>query len=360
MILRALAAVLCLLASVGVARAHEQREGGRLRGVGAAACDRQRPRSAAADAGCAEGQARSRRPAHRCGLLRRGGPRPRRRHCNSCAQRRAAEAPAHGPQSDQRTSVLRRPRQGGAGREAVAPRPAMHAFRRYRRVRSGARDQTGQRGRRHRARRCAAQVAAAARSARRVSARDVRSIHRTRDVAAKTSAAQALRRTVEQRCMSADGEAALGACQSILAKGRGERIRSPAPHRRAPAGGQSAGEGARYLHRRELAEARRQGSRAGDRRARRQHGPQRCARSGRARLFARHARASSRRNRIDAAGAGADAGIAGHRRPGRGRAKAAATGRAHARVAAGRRGRRRHARIPICNPQVARTERERP
>ncbi len=39
------------------------------------------------------------------------------------------------------------------------------------------------------------------------------------DVTAKTNAAQALRRTVEQRCMSADGEAALGACQSILAKG---------------------------------------------------------------------------------------------------------------------------------------------
>jgi tetratricopeptide (TPR) repeat protein len=39
------------------------------------------------------------------------------------------------------------------------------------------------------------------------------------DVAAKLTSAQALRRTVEQRCMSADGEAALGACQSVLAKG---------------------------------------------------------------------------------------------------------------------------------------------
>ena len=72
---------------------------------------------------------------------------------------------------------------------------------------------------------------------------------------------------------------------------RGERVRSPAPHRRASAGGQSAGEGARHVHRRELAEARRQGSRAGNRRARREHWPQRCARSCRARLFARHARA---------------------------------------------------------------------
>jgi tetratricopeptide (TPR) repeat protein len=39
------------------------------------------------------------------------------------------------------------------------------------------------------------------------------------DVTTKLSAAQALRRTVDQRCMGADGEAALGACQSILAKG---------------------------------------------------------------------------------------------------------------------------------------------
>jgi tetratricopeptide (TPR) repeat protein len=39
------------------------------------------------------------------------------------------------------------------------------------------------------------------------------------DLAAKVSAAQAQRRTVEQRCMSADGAAALGACQSILTKG---------------------------------------------------------------------------------------------------------------------------------------------
>ncbi len=39
------------------------------------------------------------------------------------------------------------------------------------------------------------------------------------DVLAKINAAQALRRTVEQGCMSEDGEAALGACQSILAKG---------------------------------------------------------------------------------------------------------------------------------------------
>jgi tetratricopeptide (TPR) repeat protein len=39
------------------------------------------------------------------------------------------------------------------------------------------------------------------------------------EVATKTSAAQALRRTVEQRCLNEDGEAALGACQSILAKG---------------------------------------------------------------------------------------------------------------------------------------------
>jgi tetratricopeptide (TPR) repeat protein len=35
----------------------------------------------------------------------------------------------------------------------------------------------------------------------------------------KLTNAQSLRRTVEQRCMSEDGEAALGACQSILAKG---------------------------------------------------------------------------------------------------------------------------------------------
>ena len=39
------------------------------------------------------------------------------------------------------------------------------------------------------------------------------------DLAARTSAAQTLRRTIEQRCMSADGESALSACQSILAKG---------------------------------------------------------------------------------------------------------------------------------------------
>lgn len=39
------------------------------------------------------------------------------------------------------------------------------------------------------------------------------------EVAAKISTAQTQRRTVEQRCMSADGDAALGACQSILAKG---------------------------------------------------------------------------------------------------------------------------------------------
>ena len=72
---------------------------------------------------------------------------------------------------------------------------------------------------------------------------------------------------------------------------RGERIRSPAPHRRAPAGCKSACEGARYLHRRELGEARRQGSRTGHRRARRKHGPQRWARSRRARFFARRSRA---------------------------------------------------------------------
>jgi tetratricopeptide (TPR) repeat protein len=39
------------------------------------------------------------------------------------------------------------------------------------------------------------------------------------ELAAKVNAAQTLRRTVEQRCMSADGDTALGACQSILAKG---------------------------------------------------------------------------------------------------------------------------------------------
>ena len=39
------------------------------------------------------------------------------------------------------------------------------------------------------------------------------------ELAKKVSTAQSLRRTVEQRCMSADGESALGACQSILAKG---------------------------------------------------------------------------------------------------------------------------------------------
>jgi tetratricopeptide (TPR) repeat protein len=39
------------------------------------------------------------------------------------------------------------------------------------------------------------------------------------DAAAKVSTAQAQRRVVEERCMSADGDAALGACQSILAKG---------------------------------------------------------------------------------------------------------------------------------------------
>jgi tetratricopeptide (TPR) repeat protein len=39
------------------------------------------------------------------------------------------------------------------------------------------------------------------------------------ELAKKVSTAQSLRRTVEQRCMSADGESALGACQSVLAKG---------------------------------------------------------------------------------------------------------------------------------------------
>jgi tetratricopeptide (TPR) repeat protein len=39
------------------------------------------------------------------------------------------------------------------------------------------------------------------------------------DTAAKVNAAQAQRRAVEERCMNADGEAALGACQSILVKG---------------------------------------------------------------------------------------------------------------------------------------------
>ncbi len=39
------------------------------------------------------------------------------------------------------------------------------------------------------------------------------------DTTAKVNAAQAMRRAVEERCMSTDGEAALGACQSILAKG---------------------------------------------------------------------------------------------------------------------------------------------
>ena len=39
------------------------------------------------------------------------------------------------------------------------------------------------------------------------------------DAAAKVSAAQAQRRAVEERCMSTDAEGALGACQSIMAKG---------------------------------------------------------------------------------------------------------------------------------------------
>lgn len=39
------------------------------------------------------------------------------------------------------------------------------------------------------------------------------------DLATKTAAAQTLRRTIEQRCMSADGESALTACQSLLVKG---------------------------------------------------------------------------------------------------------------------------------------------
>jgi tetratricopeptide (TPR) repeat protein len=39
------------------------------------------------------------------------------------------------------------------------------------------------------------------------------------ELPAKLASAQALRRTVAERCMSADGEAALAACQSILAKG---------------------------------------------------------------------------------------------------------------------------------------------
>lgn len=39
------------------------------------------------------------------------------------------------------------------------------------------------------------------------------------DATAKANAAQAMRRAIEERCISAEGEAALGACRSILARG---------------------------------------------------------------------------------------------------------------------------------------------
>ena len=158
------------------------------------------------------------------------------------------------------------------------------------------------------------------------------------ELAKKVSAAQSLRRTVEQRCMSADGEAALGACQSILAKGAANEFDLL---RRIGVLQQAANQPAKALDTYIVANSLRRGDKAvalAIVALVESTGRSDGARSCRARFFARRPRARARGDHVDAASPGVDSGIAGSGRPGRRSREVAATGRAHARVAAAGRG----------------------
>ena len=133
------------------------------------------------------------------------------------------------------------------------------------------------------------------------------------DVATKMTAVQALRRSIEQGCMSEDGETALRACQSILAKGAANEFELL---RRIGVLQQAANQPAKALDTYIVANSLRRGDKA---------------------VALSIVALVESTGRSDAAGAGANARIAGHQRAGRCRAETAATGRTDPRLAADRR-----------------------